>query len=90
MRLFVLVSVLCLGVFVALGCSAVHKAITNYEICKGDSGCLAKMQIADDTAKKVVTDSGLPNILGIVAGALASLVTGMIYGRKVASKKAVM
>ena len=83
--------------FVCLGCSATHKAITYYEACKGDTECMAKMEenaskasvITENAVAVFPTSNKAASVLGLIAGNLASLLSGIIYGRKVCKKKEV-
>lgn len=75
--------------FVMLGCTAVKSSVDNYSACRGDSGCSALMAqnaaIAANVAKVVPFSNN--DFLGMIFGSLASLVTGVVYGRKVTEKK---
>jgi len=87
-------TILVLGL-VFVGCASVRQAKDNYDACLADSDCMSKMErtkvvsshVVSGAVSNVAGNGGLADTLGCVAGALASALVGMIYGRKVRQKK---
>lgn len=76
-----------LSLFIILGCATVKKNVDYYNLCVADDECYSMMQANKKTVSSTVNTLGGDSILGLVAGNLASLLTGLVYGRKVGERK---
>lgn len=83
MRRDFMIFLLCMVMFVLFGCAAVKSTVSDYERCKGDAACLARMQLSHDVAEAGVKPFDFNGYIVQSVGMLASLLTGLIYGRKV-------
>jgi len=76
------------------GCATLKEQSDFYNACLSDPDCKARMDLIGKQVAYAVAPSGAANsvqdILGIIAGALATGLAGMIYGRKITQNKKVV
>lgn len=89
-RKFAFFVLCCCLVFVIYGCRAVSKSIDYYKACKGDEVCIQDMErvrvgvssSVSSGMKSVSSVNSWCEIVGAVAGSVASLFAGIYYGRR--------
>lgn len=74
--------------FVLCGCAATKASMSNYEACKNDAACLAKMQKAGNYTSSIVEAIATPVIpfaggVALFFGGLATVLTGVFLGAKI-------
>ena len=70
-----------------MGCATVKKNMDYYDLCISDKDCAAQVTKVHDATEKAVSPFVGGNLLVEIAGALSALLTGMILGRKTATRK---
>lgn len=84
--------------FFVVGCKMVSESIRNYDACKNDPECVAKMQKVNEVTTVAVTSAAkaspignarLAEIIGAIGGACASYIFGIVHGKKLCKKKEV-
>lgn len=71
---------------VCMGCAAVSKSVDYYSACKSDEACYAQMlangNITKAVVKQVASQPSVADLLGQIAGFIASGLTGVLLGKK--------
>ncbi|QXP44287.1 MAG: hypothetical protein [Arizlama microvirus] len=91
MKIGVYALLLVVGLLVVAGCANAVRYVDYYNACKADSACLAQMQLVNATTSVAVAKAldssavagGIANMIGAAVGMIASLIAGVLYGKKV-------
>lgn len=80
---FILIAMVSL---VVMGCAAVSRSIDYYEACKNDEACFAQMEankaLTSSVVHKVGDSTNMVDVLSVIAGNIASGLTGILLGKK--------
>lgn len=78
----------------AVGCDLTSRSMKYYNDCKGDNECIKLMQQNYNTTHVIVSKAvdsvgvgGLGEIVGCVAGSIASFLTGILAGKRIQKKR---
>lgn len=89
----------CIGLVIfsvlLLGCTAVRKTVTAYQLCQEDPECLAQAQrFGDLTAYSTTTTledtpdmSGVAGLIGIGVGTLGTIIYKIVFGSQIERRK---